>query len=243
VKEEIYHLMAQVESRHWWFEGRRRIVDHFLADLGLSPEASILEIGCGTGGNFEVLSKYGELSAVDIDATALRYASERTLADVRQGALPDEMPFGDDRFDLVVLLDVLEHVDEDQAALHRVRKLMRPGGCLMLTVPAFPFLWSAHDEVHEHKRRYTRGDLVQQVGAAGIRVTRASYFNSWLFPLVAAVRLGGRVVAHNAVADLSVPPNALNWALTKVMASERHTMSRFSHPVGVSLLLQGRLDG
>ena len=242
MKEEVYHLMARIEASHWWFEGRRRIVDHLLQRISLPDAASVLEIGCGTGGNFEMLSRYGSLSALDVDATAIGYASARGIADVRQGSLPDDAPFLEDHFDLVVLLDVLEHIDPDQEALQKVHRLMAPGGNLFLTVPAFPFLWSPHDDVHEHKRRYTRGELVEKVRAAGIRVTRVSYFNTLLFPLIAAIRIGQRFVPHGDLSNMSVPPAPINRFLANVIGAERYTLPFWSNPVGVSLLLEGERD-
>ncbi len=230
-----YREMAAVEDRHWWFEGRRRILGAVLDRLAPGPEAEVLEVGCGTGGNLPMLARYGRLHACEPEAEARALAEARGLATVAAGGLPDDLPFGEKPFDLIALLDVLEHVAEDEASLAALHARLKPGGALLVTVPAYMFLWSAHDEVNHHVRRYTRGDLVRKLRAAGFRVRRATYFNTILFPVIAAVRLVGRVAGKGG-SDLGLPGDVANRLLTRIFASERHVVPRLSLPFGVSIL-------
>lgn len=243
MKDVIYHTMAAVEDTHWWFAGRRRIARDILERLPVAEGAAILEVGCGTGGNFGLLREFGQVFATDSDERALDYSRRQDAVVVQPGALPRDLPYGDRTFDLVALFDVLEHVDEDQESLDYLFGRVAEGGRLVLTVPAFGFLWSAHDDHHHHKRRYTRGELARKTRAAGFRIRKLSYYNTWLFPLVAVVRLLERVGPDRAVRDLSVPPAPVNRLLTAIFASERFFLRFFSFPFGVSLVLVAERDG
>src|SRR5579863_8171002 len=140
---QLYPLMAQVEDTHWWFSSRRAIVASMLSGLDLPPDPRILEPGCGTGGNFAMLSRFGQVYAMDSDPEACKFAGARKSAIVEQGELPERIPFANLNFDLVVMTDVLEHLVRDQDALTALRERLKPGGRLLATVPAMPFLWSA----------------------------------------------------------------------------------------------------
>ncbi len=239
MKEAIYHKMAEVEGSHWWFAGRRRIVADVLARLGLPAQARILEVGCGSGGNFALLSRYGSLYATDSDENALAYARQAGRAIVEPGRLPADIPFADQSFDLILLLDVLEHVEEDEQSLRFLHERLAPGGRLLVTVPAYRCLWSAHDDFHQHKRRYTRGELQRKSLAAGFRVRKLSYFNTCLFPVVAVFRLLERLFPGRAEKDLDIPPSLLNRVLTAIFSGERFLLRGLNLPFGVSLILVG----
>ena len=231
----FYREMAAVEDRHWWFEGRRRILAAVLDRLASGPGAEVLEVGCGTGGNLPMLARYGRLHACEPEAGARAMAEARGLATVAPGGLPHDLPFGEKPFDLIALLDVLEHVAADEASLAALHDRLKPGGTLLITVPAYMFLWSVHDEVNHHVRRYTRAELVRKLRAAGFRVRHATYFNTILFPVIAAVRLVGRVAGKGG-SDLGLPGDVANRLLTRIFASERHVVSRLALPFGVSIL-------
>lgn len=239
----LYPRMAAVEDEHWWFASRRAICAHMLDRLALPAGAAILEPGCGTGGNFAMLARRGRLYAMDTDESALRFAAARELAQLARGSLPGDIPFGDLRFDLVVMTDVLEHLDDEAGSLAALHARLRPGGWLLMTVPALPFLWSDHDATHHHRRRYQAGELRRRVVAAGFRVDYLSYYNFVLFPLIAAVRLAGRLrpgANGGGRHDLSMPPRALNALLFRLFSSERHVLGAMRIPVGVSLIVLAR---
>lgn len=245
---KFYHQYAIAEDQHWWFAGRRQIIDRLLRRLPLPPQAQILEAGCGTGGNLDMLSRHGQLAAMEYEAIACDLANQRGIVPVRQGRLPDQIPF-DQRFDCILVLDVIEHIEDDLAALQALRAKLKPGGWLVVTVPAYAVLWSEHDEINHHQRRYRRRPLVRLIQATGLRIHYSSYFNSWLFPAVAAVRLLQRFRApaeSNRAAppaepqpistDLALPAPWLNRLLYHLFASERWLMGRGGLPFGVSIV-------
>ena len=233
----IYHKMSAVEDNHWWFRGRRALVGQILSGLHLPNGAAIFEVGCGTGGNFPMLAKYGRLYAMELDEAARAFASQRGLAQVLPGRLPDEIPMPGWLFDLIFMTDVLEHVEEDELSLRNLYACLNPGGFILVTVPAFQVLWSRHDELHHHWRRYTRERLCRIFVKAGYAILFASYFNTILFPLVAMARLGERLIPSRAIDDLNVPSARLNELLFRVFSSERHLIRNRPLPIGISILL------
>ena len=238
-----YAEYAAAEDAHWWFVARRRILSRVLSRLKLPADAVILEAGCGTGGNLAMLARHGRLRAFEIDDGAQAVANRRGVTDVAAGALPEPIPFEGERFDLVAMLDVLEHVADDRGALVNLRGRLKPGGRLLLTVPAYRFLWSRHDEVNHHQRRYTRGPLVRLVQETGLDVRHASYFNTLLFPLVLGVRLLGNLLGRDEGSDLAMPSPRVNKLLTDVFASERYVVPSRAFPFGVSILLVAQRPG
>lgn len=229
--------IAAVEDAHWWFRGRRAVVGRVLERLRLPPGARLLEAGCGSGGNLALLARYGRLRAFEPDPAMRAWASARGVVPVADGRLPDGIPFEGERFDAVLLLDVLEHVAEDQASLAALGARLAPGGRLVVTVPAYRWLWSAHDDANHHVRRYTRAGLVRTAWAAGLRVTWATYYNTLLFPVAAGARLASRLTGRTGSSGLGVPPHPFNDLLAGVFAAERHVVGRVPLPFGVSVLL------
>ncbi|WP_066424555.1 bifunctional 2-polyprenyl-6-hydroxyphenol methylase/3-demethylubiquinol 3-O-methyltransferase UbiG [Anabaena sp. 4-3] len=238
--KELYLQFAKVEDSHWWFVGRRLIVDKIIRQLNLAQNSHILEAGCGTGGNLVMLSRHGQISAMELDTMACQIANQRQVTQVKLGSLPDKIPFTDD-YDLIVILDVLEHIDDDLATLKALYARLKPGGLLLITVPAYQFLWSRHDEINHHKRRYILRSLKHIVKLAGYSVHYSSYFNIFLFPVVATVRLLRNWLrlesSEDASSDLKLPTKPINQFLTFLFASERYLMGRFGLPFGVSILL------
>jgi SAM-dependent methyltransferase len=227
--------MSAIEGRHWWFVARRRIIAH-LIERFIRPRAgaAVLEAGCGTGGNLALLAGYGALSAFEFDEEARALANARGVCVAVPGALPDGVIDVVPPFDLIAMLDVLEHIDDDRASLARLGGMLADDGQLLLTVPALPALWSNHDVLHHHKRRYTRASLSAVIEAAGLKVERIGYFNGLLLPLAAAQRWASRLTKHEEPLD-AVPAPWLNGALQAVFASERHLLGRVSLPLGLSL--------
>jgi SAM-dependent methyltransferase len=234
---QVYDRMAAVEDAHWWFVARRRILSKVLRrEVALPTGARLLEAGCGTGGNLAMLSGFGEVCAFEPEPEARRRAVSKTGIEVRNGHLPERVPFEDGSFDLVAALDVLEHLQDDLGSLRALRRKLRPGGWILLTVPAFPFLWSRHDDTHHHQRRYRRDGLLQVIAQAGLIPVKVTYFNSLLFPAIVGVRVAKTLLGLEGADDDALPPPLLNRLLETVFASERHLIGRAGLPVGVSLL-------
>jgi len=232
----VYDRMAELDSRHWWYRARREILARLIETRVRPPaRARILEIGCGTGHNLDMLDRFGTVDAVEMDDAARAVASERLGRPALMSTLPALAGVPEAEYDLIALLDVLEHVDEDVASLESIARRLRPGGRILVTVPAHPWMWSAHDVVNHHKRRYTKRGFRSVLGAAGLEVELLSYFNSLLFPLAAAARLAGRLTGRED-SDDTLPPAPLNKAFEFLFGLERYAVGRVPFPPGVSLV-------
>ncbi len=237
MERAVYDRMAAIDGEHWWFAARRDIIASLMADrIARGRNLRILEVGCGTGANLATLQRFGTVDAIEPDDAARAIAAGRSGVPVKGGYLPDGVDLADASYDAVVLFDVLEHIPQDQAALAALRSKLAPGGRLMITVPANPWMWSEHDVQHHHQRRYTRRTLSAVLDDAGFAPQHMSYFNTALFPLVvlrrAIARLSGR-----ATNDDALPGRAVNAALRTVFAAERWWLRRLSLPFGVSLVV------
>jgi SAM-dependent methyltransferase len=232
----VYDRMAEVDQLHWWYRARREILSDLIArKIKLPTDARILEVGCGTGHNLEMLGRFGRVDGIEVDGAARAIASTRLGHAVLDAPLPDLPGVPDHIYDLIAILDVIEHVDEDVAGLASLARKLRPGGRILITVPAFPFMWSAHDVVNHHKRRYTRRTLKKLVRDAGLRLELLSWFNSLLFPLAAASRLAGRVTGKED-SDDKLPPRPVNALFEWIFGLERYALGRLPFPPGVSLV-------
>ena len=244
MEEDFYPAYYELEGRHWWFIGRRRVFLRLL-EQQFPPDVrpiELLDFGCGTGAFLEHLEQFGAVSAVDSDASAVEFCHQRGRPEVTLVPPGERLPFADDAFDLVTTLDVIEHIEDDVGALAELRRVLRPGGRLLVAVPAFMFLWGKQDEVSHHRRRYTTSSLRRALGDADLAVDRTSYFNTVLFPPVAAVRLGRRLLRRPGAAqsDFELGPAALNRALGAVFGAEAGLVARRDLPFGVSLLALAR---
>lgn len=243
MEKDFYLQYASVEDKHWWFVARRQIIEQVIANLNLPKNSLILEAGCGTGGNLQMLSRHGRVSAMELDEIACQLANQRQVTPVKPGSLPDNIPFAL-QYDLILILDVIEHLDDDFSALKALYYKLKPGGYLLITVPAYQFLWSEHDEINHHKRRYRLKGLKEVVKKAGYQIHYESYFNTFLFPLVAIVRTLGKLLPkqnnNQLSSDLVLPSKPVNQFFKWLFASERYFIDRFSLPFGVSILLLAR---
>ena len=232
----IYDRMAEIDRDHWWFVARRKIIGRLIESY--RPKAGplkILEVGAGTGSNLELLQRFGTVDAIEPDDGARTFAEARSGLKLKGGYLPD-VPLDDGAYDLIVLLDVLEHIPDDVGALTYLRTKLAPGGKLLLTVPGSPWMWSAHDVAHHHQRRYTTAQLKRVLGAAGFAPSFWTHFNSLLFPLIAAVRLAGKLFGKGGDDD-KMPPGPINAALRRIFGAERHWVASLRVPFGVSMAM------
>jgi SAM-dependent methyltransferase len=238
--EKAYELQThRAEDRHWWYRGRRRLLHRVISQLALPPGTRILDAGCGSGRNMVELARYGTVTGVELSEVSVAAARERQIGEVVAGSIAD-IPLESDSFDLAVCLDVIEHLQDDRPPLRELRRVVAPGGALLVTVPAYQWLWSSHDTVNHHHRRYTRASLLQAAAATGWHCERITYFNSLLLPVAIAMRTLERVRPADAESspDLWVPPAPLNRLLQQPMNLEAAFIGRNGHslPAGLSLL-------
>ncbi len=236
----VYQELYELEDRHWWFRSRRRFVWGLLRRAGVSSASRILDAGCGTGRNLVEFGRLGPAEGVDFSEEAVAFCRRRGLAGVRQATV-EELPFPDGRFDLIIATDVIEHLDDDRRALAELRRVAAPGARLVITVPAYRWLWSHHDESHHHKRRYTLRGLREPVEASGWSALVSSYYYSAMLPAVAAVRAARRLGAReNGRSDLSLTPPGLDRILELPVRAEATIVERGGRlPAGVSIGMVG----
>jgi SAM-dependent methyltransferase len=234
-----YELQThRVEDRHWWYRGRRSVLERVIDDLRLPARARILDAGCGSGRNMVEFARHGIVTGIELSETSVCLARKREVGDVVEGSVLD-MPFDADAFDVAASLDVIEHLEDDLQALRELRRVVAPGGALLVTVPAYQWLWSGHDEINHHHRRYTRRSL-QRIGEqAGWQQVRTTYFNSLLLPAAILLRVLDRFSRRTTESslDLWIPPEPLNWLLQRPLALEAALIGRGGRiPAGLSLL-------
>ena len=234
-----YELQThQAEDRHWWYRGRRTVLEGVISSMDLPPGARILDAGCGSGRNMVDLARHGTVTGVELSPASVALAEARNAGHVVAGSVL-EMPFADDSFEMAASLDVIEHLEDDLGALRELRRVVAPGGSLLLTVPAYGWLWSGHDEINHHHRRYTRRSLQQAAESCGWHQVRTTYFNSLLLPVAILLRVLERFNRKTTESslDLWVPPEPLNWTLERPLALEAAMIARGGRiPAGLSLL-------
>jgi SAM-dependent methyltransferase len=239
--ETAYELHThQVEDDHWWYRGRRRVLSRVIDSLGLAPGVDILDAGCGSGRNMVELAPRGSVTGVELSNTSAAVARSRNVGEVVEGSV-EELPFPEDSFDFAVCLDVIEHLDDDLRTLRELRRVIGPGGRLLVTVPAYPSLWSSHDVVNHHRRRYTRASLLKAATDSGWHVSRTTNFNALLLPAAMAYRWWERL-SHRQLgersSDLERTPRWLNRVLRMPLFAEAVLIDRGATiPFGLSLLV------
>lgn len=235
MERAAYREMADLDQRHWWYRARREVVADLIRREALPPaKGHILEIGCGTGHNLEMLGQFGRVEAIELDDESRAIAEQRLGRKIMSARLPDLEGIKDHQYDLVAALDVIEHIDDDAGALAAIAPKLKPGGKFVMTVPAHPWMWSAHDIVNHHQRRYSKKGLRRLIEGSSLRLEKIGYFNSLLFPLAVADRLVSKLRGKDQ-AEVKLPPAPLNNALETVFAAERHLVGRLPFPPGVSL--------
>jgi SAM-dependent methyltransferase len=234
--EHTYPILFRVEQSHWWHIGRRRIIASFVEDICRrvsDRRPRILDVGCGTGANLLLLSKYGDAEGVDISEDALAFCRERGLDRVRLGAA-EALPYEDGTFDLVTALDVVEHLDDDLAGLTELRRVLQPGGRVLLFVPAFMFLWGLQDDVSHHRRRYRLPELRRVLERAGFEIERTTYANITFFLPILVGRQLMRLTGIKAESENNINVPALNGVFGRLLGAESWILRYMNLPFGVS---------
>jgi SAM-dependent methyltransferase len=236
--QRLMKAMLEVDERHWWYRGRRTIVRAELDRLPISSGARVLDAGCGSGRMLEELADYGAPAGIELDPDAAAFAASRGKGEVKVGRL-EELPWEDGTFELIICLDVIEHTPDDRATLTELRRVAKPGGWLLVTVPAYQALWSLHDVANHHYRRYSRRTLRLAALEAGWRVRRMTSFNGILLPPAALVRFAqrGRRPDNGYTPELRLGPEWLNGLLEQPLRAEARWLSRGrTLPAGLSLM-------
>lgn len=235
MERSVYKEMAELDQRHWWYCARRNVLADLIRREAMPPAGGrILELGCGTGHNLEMLKGFGDVDALELDDEARTIAEKRLGRTVMSAPLPELADVRDREYDLIAALDVIEHIDNDNAALAAIAAKLKPGGKFVMTVPAHQWMWSTHDVVNHHKRRYSKSGLTRLVQGSPMKLDKIGYFNSLLFPLAVAERLTSKVRGKDN-ADVKLPSAPLNSALEAVFGAERHLVGRLPLPPGLSL--------
>ncbi len=242
MEQHTYGIMDEVEGSHWWFVGRRAILETFLRKISekfpQNKELKILDVGCGTGANLEMLAQYGNAEGVDVSDDALEFCRRKGLT-VQKG-LAEELPYADGTFDVSTALDVVEHLDDDIAGLKEMFRVTKKGGYSLIFVPAFMWLWGVQDDISNHRIRYTRRQIVERLQNAGYQVERSTYAN-WTF---FAPILGGRTIMKltgiKPESENNVNISALNGVFGKIFSAERFWLKNFNFPFGVSIVVMAK---
>lgn len=235
----VYEQMAELDQRHWWYCARRDVVAALIRRVVRPPkDAAILEIGCGTGHNFKMLGEFGHVDALELDDEARAISEKRLGRSIMSAPLPELAGVPERHYDMIGAFDVIEHIDDDHAAIASIAKRLKPGGKFVMTVPAHQWMWSAHDTVNHHKRRYSKRGLKALIASSPLKLEAIGYLNSLLFPVAIAERMASKALGKDG-GDLALPPAPLNAALKRTFAAERHLIGRVPLPPGLSLFAVG----
>ena len=240
MEEHTYAIMNRVEDSHWWFVGRRAILESFLERIAQSPKSKvqspkILDVGCGTGANLEMLANFGESEGVDVSDDALQFCETKGLK-VHKG-LAEKLPFEDKSFDLVTALDVVEHLDDDILGLKEMHRVLRKGGKTLIFVPAFMWLWGVQDDISNHRIRYTKKQIVERLEKSGFEIERATYANITFFAPILAGRALMKLTGIKPESENNINISMLNGLLGKIFSSEKYWLKSFGFPFGVSIVI------
>jgi SAM-dependent methyltransferase len=236
-----YRVMFELEDEYWWYRGVRALLQKWL-DRYVTRPARLLDGGCGTGANLQLLQRYGTALGVDISETAMDFCRARGIAPEHLTlASVTALPFPNKFFDVVISLEVICNIADDQSAFNEIARVLKPGGCAMIQVPAYQWLWSPHDVAVGHQRRYAARDLRAKLVHAGMRIERLTHANTLLFPAIVLRRLlrrwRGAAQVHS---DLAPLPRAVNACLSALYLAEMQLVARVDVPWGVSLVALAR---
>jgi SAM-dependent methyltransferase len=241
---EEYDIMYRVEDHHWWYAGMRAISGAVLAQPGGARPVRILDAGCGTGRNAVELARLGEVTAIDLSAHALRLCGARGLERLARASVAS-MPFADETFDLVTAFDVLCHaaVRDERATLREFWRVLRPGGRLLLHLPAYEWLKSPHDQAVHNARRYAAPGVRAMLEAVGLSVVRMTNANTLLFPLAALRRFGRRTRTGPCASDLHATFGPMETVFRRILGLEARLLRHVDLPFGLTLVALARREG
>lgn len=242
MEQHEYQTMFELENDYWWFVARRNLVTEIVARESQRKEhLSIFDAGCGTGANLEAISRYGETFGVDMAHAAIDFCRKRGIERLAISRL-EHLAYLSESFDIVTALDVLEHVDEDLKAMSEIHRVLRPGGMLLVTVPAYGFLWSEHDEALHHRRRYAAYELRNKLSLVGFEIERCSYFITTLFFPILFIRILQGIFKKSTHPKTSVVelPRLLNALLVGLLGLEQGLFRYINLPFGVSIVCIAR---
>ena len=241
MEQHTYGIMNDVEDKHWWFVGRRAILESFMRSIveKITVEnPKILDVGCGTGANLEMLKQFGAAEGVDVSDDALEFCKAKGL-NVHKG-LAESLPFADETFDVVTALDVVEHLDDDIAGLKEMHRVLKKDGKTLIFVPAFMWLWGVQDDISNHRIRYTKKQIVERLRKAGFEIERATYANWTFFAPILAGRTIMKITGIKPESENNVNVSALNGIFGKIFSAERFWLRKFDFPLGVSIVITAR---
>ena len=240
MQQHTYAIMDRVEHKHWWFVGRRAILESFMrgivAKIGTQGSSiRILDVGCGTGANLEMLSQFGKTEGVDVSDDALEFCRGKGL-NVQKG-LAERLPYEDSSFDVTTALDVVEHLDDDLAGLTEMFRVTKNGGYSLIFVPAFMWLWGVQDDISHHRIRYTKSQIIERLEKAGYSIERATYANWTFFAPILAGRTLMKLTGIKPESENNVNVSALNGVFGRLFSSEKFWLKNFDFPFGVSIVV------
>lgn len=238
----LYKIIYENEEKHWWYQGRRTLLKHLMQKIVFSETNSklrnILDIGCGGGYTLHLLSQFGKIYGIDVESEAVLNCQKRGFENITSVKAADSVPFKSESFDVITCLDVLEHIPNDEKYLEEIYRLLKMGGHAILFVPAFPILWSQLDINGHHYRRYTKKELIKKIKKINFEILRISYFNTFLFPPIFAIRLFQKTVIGKKIEWGSSPVVRSQWAnqmLSSIFKMEMKMMQWLNAPFGVSI--------
>ena len=244
MKREAFELNYEFELTHWWFRARRDIlideINYHQARPGFPSHPKILDYGCGTGGLTQSLEPFGEVFGVDEYQEAVDFCLQRNMKNINQIHSIEEIPSSS--YDIITCFDVLEHIEDDALIIKNFIRILKEKGWLFLTVPALNLLWSGEDVVSQHKRRYRKNEIKDILLQNNFDILKLSYMNSFLFPVIAPLRMWNRYFRPSTLnrSDVYDVPSFLNEILYHIFALEKYILRYWNFPMGVSLLVIAR---